>query len=38
MNELNPFPQFFFGIYPYTCLAVFFFASLIRFDREHYAW
>jgi len=30
--------QFLFGIYPYICLAVFFFASLMRFDREQYTW
>jgi nitrate reductase gamma subunit len=30
--------QFLFGIYPYICLAVFFLASLIRFDREQYTW
>ena len=35
MNTLN---QFFFGIYPYICLAVFFFGSLARFDREQYSW
>ena len=38
MNELNTFHQFFFGIYPYICLAVFFFGSLMRFDREQYTW
>ena len=30
--------QFFFGYYPYVCLAVFFLGSLIRFDREQYSW
>ena len=30
--------QFFFGIYPYLCLAVFLVGSLIRFDREQYTW
>ena len=30
--------QFLFGIYPYICLAVFFLASLMRFDREQYTW
>ncbi|MDO4640864.1 MAG: respiratory nitrate reductase subunit gamma [Neisseria sp.] len=35
MNTLN---QFFFGIYPYICLSVFFFGSLVRFDREQYSW
>jgi nitrate reductase gamma subunit len=29
---------FFFGIYPYICLAVFLIGSLIRFDREQYTW
>ena len=27
-----------FGIYPYVCLAVFLFGSLVRFDREQYTW
>jgi len=27
-----------FGIYPYIALAVFFIASLIRYDREQYTW
>lgn len=35
---MNTFNQFFFGIYPYICLAVFFFGSLVRFDREQYSW
>ena len=35
MSELN---NFFFGIYPYVCLAVFFLGSLVRFDREQYTW
>lgn len=35
---MNTFNQFFFGIYPYICLAVFFFGSLMRFDREQYSW
>lgn len=30
--------QFFFGIYPYLCLAVFLAGSLMRFDREQYTW
>ncbi len=30
--------QFLFGIYPYICAAVFFFGSLVRFDREQYTW
>ncbi len=30
--------QFFFGIYPYVCIAVFLVGSLIRFDREQYTW
>ena len=29
---------FFFAIYPYICLAIFFFGSLVRFDREQYSW
>ena len=35
---MNTFHQFFFGIYPYICLALFFFGSLVRFDREQYSW
>lgn len=35
MNTLH---QFFFGIYPYIALAVFFFGSLFRFEREQYSW
>lgn len=27
-----------FGIYPYVCLAIFFFGCLVRFDREPYTW
>jgi len=30
--------SFFFGYYPYICLAVFFLGSLMRFDREQYTW
>ena len=30
--------EFFFGIYPYICLAVFLVGSLVRFDREQYTW
>ena len=30
--------KFFFGIYPYICLAVFLLGSLLRFDREQYTW
>lgn len=30
--------QFLFGVYPYICMAVFFFASLIRFDRDQFTW
>jgi nitrate reductase gamma subunit len=30
--------KFFFGIYPYLCLAVFLLGSLLRFDREQYTW
>ena len=29
---------FFFGIYPYICLAVLLLGSLIRYDREPYTW
>ena len=29
---------FFFAIYPYICLAIFLFGSLVRFDREQYTW
>ncbi|WP_198344778.1 respiratory nitrate reductase subunit gamma [Neisseria chenwenguii] len=35
---MNTFNQFFFGIYPYICLAVFFLGSLVRFEREQYSW
>jgi nitrate reductase gamma subunit len=38
MNLESGLHQFLFGIYPYICLAVFFFASLIRFDRDQYTW
>ena len=38
MNLTSGLHQFLFGIYPYICLAVFFFASLIRFDRDQYTW
>src|ERR1039458_10499068 len=27
-----------FGLYPYLCLTVFLFGSLLRFDREQYRW
>jgi nitrate reductase gamma subunit len=30
--------QFLFGVYPYICMAVFFFGSLIRFDRDQFTW
>lgn len=30
--------QFFFGIYPYICMAVFVIGTLIRYDREQYSW
>lgn len=30
--------QFFFGIYPYICLAVFFLGSILRYDRDQYTW
>ena len=29
---------FFFGVYPYICLAVFLLGSIIRYDREPYSW
>lgn len=29
---------FFFGVYPYLCLAVFFLGSLVRFDAGQYTW
>ena len=29
---------FFFGFYPYICLAVFLMGSLARFDRDQYTW
>lgn len=29
---------FFFGIYPYVCLAVFLMGCLFRFEREQYTW
>lgn len=29
---------FFFGLYPYICLAVFFIGSWARFDRDQYTW
>ena len=35
---MKAFDFFFFGIYPYVCLAVFFVGSLIRFDRDQYTW
>lgn len=35
MSYLN---QFFFGLYPYVCLAVFFVGSVVRFDRDQYTW
>ncbi|NDV14051.1 respiratory nitrate reductase subunit gamma [Crenobacter sp. HX-7-9] len=30
--------HFLFGIYPYIALAIFFFGSLARFEREQYSW
>jgi nitrate reductase gamma subunit len=30
--------QFFFGIYPYICLAVFFIGSILRFDHAQHSW
>jgi len=38
MNVASGLNQFLFGVYPYICLAVFLFASLIRFDRDQYTW
>ena len=34
-NSLN---QFFFGWYPYLCIAVFLIGSVMRFNREQYTW
>ncbi len=34
-NYLN---AFFFGIYPYICLAVLALGSIVRYDREPYSW
>lgn len=30
--------QFFFGYYPYVCLAVFFIGSILRFEHGQYSW
>lgn len=30
--------QFFFGYYPYVCLAVFFIGSVLRFEHGQYSW
>ena len=30
--------QFFFGYYPYLCLAVFLVGSALRYDRDQYGW
>lgn len=38
MNTVSWFDSFFFGFYPYVCLAVFLIGSLIRFDRDQYTW
>lgn len=35
---MNTWNQFLFGIYPYICLAIFLFGSLVRFEREQYSW
>jgi len=35
MNTLH---NFLFNVLPYICLAVFFFGSLARFDRDQYTW
>ena len=29
---------FFFGIYPYICMAVFLIVSIVRYDRDPYSW
>ena len=29
---------FFFGLYPFFCLAVFFIGSWVRYDLFHYNW
>lgn len=38
MEQVSHLDQFLFGIYPYICIAVFLFGSLVRFDREQYTW
>ena len=30
--------QFFFGYYPYICMAVFVLGSILRYDRDQYTW
>lgn len=35
---MSAFDVFFFGVYPYVCLAVFFLGSLARFDAAQYTW
>jgi nitrate reductase gamma subunit len=35
---MNALDTFFFGLYPYICLAVFAVGSLLRFDRDQYTW
>ncbi len=35
---MSGFDLFFFGVYPYICLAVFFLGSLVRFDAGQYSW
>ncbi len=37
-NETGAVSDFFFGIYPYICVAVLLVGSWIRFDREQYTW
>lgn len=35
---MSPLHEFLFGIYPYICLVVLFFGSIVRYDREPYTW
>ncbi|MDE2401477.1 MAG: respiratory nitrate reductase subunit gamma [Burkholderiales bacterium] len=35
---MNALDNFFFGLYPYICGAIFLVGSLIRFDRDQYTW
>jgi len=34
----NYYYSFFFGMYPYICIAIFLLGTLIRYDREQYSW